>query len=158
VAHVATRLPEAVCAVARAEALPLAGRSFDVVVAGLVLNFTDVEAALAEMRRVARSLVAAYVWDYGGGIERLRAFWAAAELDPADAGLRRVEVGSIEIAIRLRDLDDRWRPFLGGQGPAPAYCARVVRGGAWEERRRPQDGWPVSCGQRSGCEVSRRDG
>ena len=24
---------------------------------------------------------------------------------------------------RFRDFDDYWAPFLGGQGPAPGYCA-----------------------------------
>ena len=24
-----------------------------------------------------------------------------------------------------RDFDDYWRPFLGGQGPAPGYCVSL---------------------------------
>jgi ubiquinone/menaquinone biosynthesis C-methylase UbiE len=51
VAHVAAHSPRIACAVARAEALPLVDRSFDVVVAGLVLNFTDSGTTLAEMGR-----------------------------------------------------------------------------------------------------------
>ena len=41
------------------------------VVSGLVLNFIpDLPTALAEMRRVAPDgVVAAYVWDYSGGME-----------------------------------------------------------------------------------------
>jgi hypothetical protein len=25
----------------------------------------------------------------------------------------------------FRDFDDYWQPFLGGQGPAPAYCTAL---------------------------------
>jgi SAM-dependent methyltransferase len=70
---------------APAENLPLPDGSADVIVSGLVLNFIpDLPAALAEMKRVAPSgIVGAYVWDYGGGMEMLRVFWAAAdEVDP----------------------------------------------------------------------------
>jgi SAM-dependent methyltransferase len=62
---------------APAEDLPLLDGSADVVVSGLVLNFIpDLPAALAEMKRVAPDgVVAAYVWDYGGGMDMLRLFW-----------------------------------------------------------------------------------
>jgi hypothetical protein len=99
------------------------------------------------MSRVAGDggTVAAYVWDYAGRMEFMRFFWdAAAELDPnasnldegvrfplcrpdalealhIRAGLRDVRVTSIEIRTDFVDFDDYWRPFLGGQGPAPAY-------------------------------------
>ena len=32
---------------------------------------------------------------------------------------------AIEVAIRFRDFDDCWSPFLGGQGPAPAYVVSL---------------------------------
>ncbi len=129
-------------------ALPLADDSVDNVVSGLVLNFMpDLQAALREMRRVTRpgGTVAAYVWDYAGRMELMRRFWdAAVELDPsaaaldegirfplcrepalrgafADAELEAIEVGAIDIATPFADFDDYWSPFLGGQGPAPAY-------------------------------------
>jgi hypothetical protein len=38
------------------------------------------------------------------------------------AGLERVEVGSIAADTRFDDFDAYWSPFLGGQGPAPAYA------------------------------------
>jgi SAM-dependent methyltransferase len=131
-----------------AEQLPLSGVSVDVVVSGLVLNFVPEPCtALAEMARVASAegTVAAYVWDYAGGMELLRRFWdtairldaGAAKLDEgirfplcrpealvdlfAGAGLRRVETAAIDIATPFADFDDYWRPFLGGQGPAPTY-------------------------------------
>ena len=134
--------------VADARRLPLAGARFDAVVSGLVLNFVpDPAAAAAEMARVARpgGRVAAYVWDYAGGMELIRRFWdAAAALDPAaaeldegrrfplcqpeplaglfrDAGLAEVAVRPIQVPTVFRDFDDYWTPFLGGQGPAPGY-------------------------------------
>ena len=76
----------------------------------------------------------------------MRIFWdAAAELDPdaarldegirfplcrpdaltglfAGAGLATVHVTAIDIATTFLDFEDYWQPFLGGQGPAPAYA------------------------------------
>ena len=132
-----------------ATAIPLGDASVDVVVSGLVLNFIpDPRAALAEMARVTGKggTIAAYVWDYAGKMELMRYFWdAAVELDPgaakldegirfplcrpqaleklfADAGLTGVEHKAIDIPTPFANFDDYWRPFLGGQGPAPAYA------------------------------------
>ncbi|MET0725340.1 MAG: class I SAM-dependent methyltransferase [Leifsonia sp.] len=129
--------------------LPLADHSVDVVVSGLVLNFVpDLAAALAEMARVTRrgGAVAAYVWDYADRMELMQRFWdAAAALDHdavdlaeslrfrssgADglraaftaAGLGSPELSTVEITTVFADFDDYWMPFLGGQGPAPAYA------------------------------------
>lgn len=131
-----------------ASAIPLGDASVDVVVSGLVLNFVpDQHAALVEMARVTTGggTIAAYVWDYGGRMELMRHFWdVAIELDPAaapldegvrfpmcrpealkqlfaDAGLTQVDVMSIDVPTPFEDFDDYWQPFLGGQGPAPAY-------------------------------------
>lgn len=135
--------------VGSATAIPLGDASVDAVVSALVLNFVDdPRAALAEMARVASAggTIAAYVWDYAGRMELMRMFWdAAVELDPAaarldegarfplcrpepleklfaGAGLTGVEVTPIDIATRFASFDDYWQPFLGGQGPAPAYA------------------------------------
>ena len=132
-----------------ATAIPLGDASVDVVVSGLVLNFVpDQQAALREMARVAgrSGTIGAYVWDYAGRMELMRCFWdAAVELDPdaakldegvrfpscrrealeqlfIGAGLRNVEVRAIDIQTLFADFDDYWQPFLGGQGPAPAYA------------------------------------
>lgn len=137
------------CLAGHAEALPLDGGACDVVVSGLVLNFIPaLPAALAEMRRVtaAGGTIAAYVWDYADGMEVIKCFWdAAVSLDAAaaglhegvrfpvctpsaleaafeDAGLRDVATAPLEVTARFADFDDYWRPFLGGQGPAPAYA------------------------------------
>jgi SAM-dependent methyltransferase len=151
VAHARERLDDrrARFVVADARRLPLAGGRFDAVVSGLVLNFVpDPAEAVAEMTRVTRTggRVAAYVWDYAGRMELIRRFWdAAAAIDPAaveldeggrfglckpeplarlfqEAGLAEVDVHAVEVPTRFRDFDDYWLPFLGGQGPAPAYA------------------------------------
>ena len=138
-----------------ATAIPLNGASVDVVVSGLVLNFVpDQRAALAEMARVTSSggTIAAYVWDYSGKMELLRFFWdAAVVLDPgaaemdegirfplcrpealvalfASAGLNKPEVTAIDIPTSFASFEDYWRPFLGGQGPAPAYAMSLEEG------------------------------
>lgn len=150
----AAALPDAraVFLVADARQLPLAGARFRAVVSGLALNFVpEPEAAVAELARVAapEAPVAAYVWDYGGGMAMIDHFWRAAEiLDPvaagrsengrvpichpdplrelwSAAGLLRPEVIAIETATVFADFDDYWTPFLGGQGPAPGYVASL---------------------------------
>ncbi len=132
-----------------AQALPVPDAAFDAVVSGLVLNFVpDQPRAAAELCRVARpgATIAAYVWDYAEGMQMLRRFWdaavarepAAAALDEArrfplcrpealralfaEAGLGEVSVEPIEVPTVFRDFEDFWTPFLGGQGPAPAWC------------------------------------
>ncbi|MBI4392278.1 MAG: class I SAM-dependent methyltransferase [Euryarchaeota archaeon] len=131
-----------------ARALPADG-SWDGAVSGLVLNFVpDPGKAVSEMRRVVKpgGTVAAYVWDYAGKMELMRYFWdAACDLD-ADArtldeavrfpicepgalrsvfegaGLLGVVTSHVDQPTVFRDFDDYWKPFLGGQAPAPGYC------------------------------------
>lgn len=141
--------PRAAFALGDAQSLPFDAESFDVAVSGLVLNFVPQPAqAVAEMARVVRSggTLAAYVWDYAEKMELIRRFWdvavalepAASNLDEArrfplcqpdaladlftSAGLGQVEGCPIEVPTRFRDFADFWSPFLGGQGPAPAYA------------------------------------
>jgi SAM-dependent methyltransferase len=133
----------------KASEIPLNDRSVDMVVSGLMLNFVpDQPAALAEMIRVTDrgGTIAAYVWDYAGKMELMRFFWdaaidlapSAAELDEGlrfplchpealqtlfeNAGLKGVEVTAIDIPTQFANFEDYWEPFLGGQGPAPAYA------------------------------------
>ena len=132
-----------------AQSLPLEAGRFDVAVSGLVLNFVPKPSLAAqEMTRVVRpgGMVAAYVWDYGGKMEMMRYFWdATVALDPGasklveatrfpmckppgliglfeDAGLQDVQTLMIDAPTTFRNFDDYWNPFLGGQGPAPAYA------------------------------------
>jgi trans-aconitate methyltransferase len=138
--------------VADATALPMPSAACDAAVSALVLNFIGKPPAMvAEMARVTKpgGCVAAYVWDYAGGMQMMRYFWDAAlatspgasgadeaERFPicapeplrglwADAGLQAVEVRSIEIPTVFADFDDYWQPFLGRQGAAPTWLAAL---------------------------------
>ncbi len=149
--------PRAAFAVEDAQALTAADSAFDAAVSGLVLNFIpQPERAAAAMARVTRpgGTVAAYVWDYAGQMQLMRYFWdAAVALDPTAGpldegarfplcqpdplaalwrrvGLHDVVARAIDVPTVFRDFDDYWSPFLGGQGPAPAYAMALN-----EERR-----------------------
>src|SRR5215475_14839444 len=148
-AHHDVRDPRANFIRADARSLPLANDRFDGVVGALMLNFVpEPGAAAAEFARVTvpSGTVAAYVWDYSAGMQLMRFFWdAATDLDPSiakldegrrfpicrpdalrdvfiGAGLRDVSVRAITVPTTFADFDDYWRPFLGGQGPAPGYA------------------------------------
>jgi len=136
-----------------ADRLPYREGGFDIGVSGLVFNFLpDPGLALASIRERLRggAIVAAYVWDYAGGMEFLRIFWeeAAALNSAADAvderrrfplcqqpalaalfqnaGLTDVEPASIEIPTDFASFDDYWAPFQRGTGPAPGYVASLA--------------------------------
>jgi hypothetical protein len=51
--------------------------------------------------------------------EPLRELWTG-------AGLDNVAVQAIEVPTVFADFDDDWRPFLGGQGPAPGYVMSLT--------------------------------
>ncbi|MEV7563264.1 class I SAM-dependent methyltransferase [Streptomyces sp. NPDC089795] len=156
--------PRALFVLADAVNLPFADATASAAVSGLVLNFVpDAPRAAAEMARAVRpgGLVAAYVWDFEeGGMEAIRAFWeAASALDPdardldeavrfplcgreplrellVGAGLDDVAVEAIGVPTHFSDFDDYWQPFLGGQGPAPAYVASLPQERRTELRER----------------------
>lgn len=138
--------------VGNAQALPFPSSRFDAAVSALCLNFVpDPATAVREMQRATRrgGIVAASVWDYADGMQMIRRFWdVATELDPtiahldeairfplcrpeplatlfAEAGLEAVETTSLEIRTTFASFDGYWRPFLGGQGPAPTYVASL---------------------------------
>lgn len=144
--------PRAQFLVGDATELPLQDATSQATVSGLVLNFvSDPTQMLREMVRVTKpgGRVAAYVWDYAGGMEMMRHFWDAAalvspqdaELDEAqrfplcqpaplaalwsEAGLNAAEVREITVPTVFRDFEDYWTPFLGGQGAAPTYLASL---------------------------------
>lgn len=154
-----------------AQALPVETAAYDAVVSGLALNFIPrPELAVAEMARAARpgGLVAAYVWDYAGGMQMLRHFWnAAAALDPAaialdegrrfplcraeplaalfrGGGLDGVTTRPIDVRTEFAGFDDFWSPFLGGQGPAPSYVTSLSADGQAALRERLRAALPVA--------------
>lgn len=131
---------------ASAESMPFDDATFDAALAQLVVHFmADPVAGIAEMRRVTRpgGVVAACVWDYGGGISPLGAFWQAArELQPdleddeshragaraghltelfQEAGLREVEETALTVELVHPSFEAWWDPFEGGVAPAGAF-------------------------------------
>ena len=179
VAALRERHPGAGVHVAPAEALPFAYDTFDVVAAQLVVNFMrDAPRGVAEMRRVSRpgAVVAAAVWDYGGEMTLLRAFWDAAAAGERDealsmpyctpqslgdlwrSALRDVEVVALDVEASYADFDDLWSPLEEGVGPAGAYAASLpdeARANLREEvRRRLGVGAdPFALGARAWCAV-----
>ncbi|MDX6502995.1 MAG: hypothetical protein QOE29_120 [Gaiellaceae bacterium] len=149
VAAVRERNPGVEVHQAPAEQLPFADDGFDVALAQLVVHFmADPVAGLREMARVTREggVVAACVWDHGGGRGPLSLFWdAARELDPDvageshlagavegqltelfdAAGLRQIEETSIGVSVEHATFEEWWEPFTFGVGPAGVYAASL---------------------------------
>jgi SAM-dependent methyltransferase len=152
---VAERLPGVEVSVAAAERLPFPDGAFDAALAQLVVHFmTDPVAGLREMGRVTRpdGVVAACVWDHGGGRGPLTSFWhAVRELDPAapdesgqagvgegqlarlfdQAGLAGAEATTLTVRAGSATFEQWWQPFTLGVGPAGDYVASLT-----PERRR----------------------
>jgi SAM-dependent methyltransferase len=134
---------------ASAEQLPFPDQTFDAALAQLVVHFmSDPVAGLAEMARVTRldGVVAACVWDHGGGQGPLSLFWKAArELDPEvddesqlpgareghlaelfeAAGLNEIEETALSASLEHRSFEEWWEPFTRGVGPAGSYVASL---------------------------------
>lgn len=132
-----------------AEHLPFPNAAFDAALAQLVVHFMkDPVVGLAEMARVTRrdGIVAACVWDHGGGEGPLRIFWEAARaLDPKvddeshlagarkghlaelfeAAGLREIESTALSVSLDHPTFGAWWEPFTRGVGPAGAYLASL---------------------------------
>jgi SAM-dependent methyltransferase len=132
---------------AAAEELPFEDRAFDAALAQLVVHFmADPVAGLREMARVTREngVVAACVWDHGGGRGPLSVFWQAArDLDPRvedeshlagaregdlgqlfhAAGLREIEASALSVSVEHPTFEEWWEPFTLGVGPAGHHAA-----------------------------------
>ena len=141
------RHPEVDVQRAQAERLPFADAAFDAALAQLVVQFmSDPEVGVSEMRRVTQpgGVVAASVWDHGGGRGPLSPFWTAArELDRghggeahgtgardgelarlfASTGLSDVEQTALSVRVEHPTFEEWWEPFELGVGPAGAYVA-----------------------------------
>lgn len=133
--------------------LPYPDDAFDAALAQLVVHFMpDPVAGLREMARVTRpgGVVAACVWDHGGGAGPLGTFWQAVrDLDPgahdesdlagardghlaqlcAAAGLTTIAPGELAVTVAFASFDAWWEPFTLGVGPAGAYVAALDDGG-----------------------------
>jgi SAM-dependent methyltransferase len=147
VAAARERLPGVDVRLGHAEDLPYADGSYEVAFAQLVVHFMqDPVRGLSEMARVARGgLVAACVWDHGGGRGPLSLFWdCARELDPearrkadaspgshsgdltrlfGEAGLTDVVEGTLSVTISLPSFEDWWAPFEEPAGSAGDYLS-----------------------------------
>ncbi|MBF0372371.1 MAG: methyltransferase domain-containing protein [Alphaproteobacteria bacterium] len=133
-----------------AAALPWGLGTFDACLSQLVFDsLPDPGAALAEMARVTRpgGIVAATIWDVGGGMPWLRLFadTAAVVVEPegealrtalfraplagadaladlwSDAGLNMVEQTMLAIRIEFMDFEDCWQPLAVAPGPVSAF-------------------------------------
>jgi len=155
VARCRERLPDVDVRVAAGEHLPYADGEFDAVLSQLVVShLSDVEAGVAEMLRVARdgAPIATAVWDFGGGMTVLRAFWDAARAvrapgaDAADqaqthrfttaesldelwrgAGLADVTTGALMAGTEYADFDDLWQPLEMPDGSPGRFLETLDR-------------------------------
>jgi SAM-dependent methyltransferase len=141
------RHPDVTVLHAAAENLPFEDDSFDTAIAQLVVHFMkDPVRGLSEMRRVTvpGGVVAANVWDHGGGHGPLSVYWEVVrELDPSNtgegqlagatqgdltrlferAGLADVEERSLTVTVEHETFEEWWEPYTLGVGPAGSYVA-----------------------------------
>jgi SAM-dependent methyltransferase len=132
-----------------AEQLPFPDHACDAALAQLVVDFmADPVAGLTEMARVTRrgGVVAACVWDHGGGHGPLSRFWEAARTLESGihgesqlagareghlvelfeiAGLRGIDATMLTASLEHSTFDEWWEPFTRGVGPAGSYVASL---------------------------------
>jgi SAM-dependent methyltransferase len=139
------RYPDVTVLHAAAESLPFEDGGFDTAIAQLVVHFMkDPVRGLSEMHRVTApgGVVAATVWDHGGGHGPLSVYWEVVrELDPSNtgegrlagatqgdltrlfeqAGLTDVEEQSLTVTVEHETFEEWWEPYTLGVGPAGSY-------------------------------------
>ncbi len=144
------RLPGVDVRESGAEQIPFPDAAFDAALAQLSVHFmTDAVAGLREMARVTRpgGIVAACVWDHGGGRSPVALLWQAArELDPsapdesglpgvreghlaslfAAAGLAGAHATALTVRARHASFEQWWEPFTLGVGPAGEYVTSLA--------------------------------
>jgi SAM-dependent methyltransferase len=134
---------------AAAEELPFEDDVFGAALAQLVVHFmADPVTGVREMARVTSEggVVAACVWDHGGGRGPLSVFWdAARELDAhvedesrlagarqghlvelfQAAGVRDAQEGDLVVDVEHPSFEEWWEPYTLGVGPAGAVVTRL---------------------------------
>ena len=167
VAALRERHPDVAVRQAAAESLPFEDETFDATLAQLVVHFmSEPVAGLREMRRVTvpGGIVAASVWDHGGGHGPLSVYWEAVrELDPANdgeahlagvtkgdlrelfeqAGMTDVEEEALTVSVEHATFDEWWEPYTLGVGPAGAYVAGLAPEARQELRERCRERLPA---------------
>jgi len=150
VAALRERQPGVAVQQSAAENLPFEDETFHAVLAQLVVHFMkDPVAGLREMRRVAvpGGIVAANVWDHGGGRGPLSLYWdAVREVDPSSEGesqlagategdltklfeqadMTGVEEEPLTVNVEHETFEEWWEPYTLGVGPAGAYVAGLA--------------------------------
>ena len=143
------RHPGVVVQHASAEHIPFDDGSFDAALAQLVVHFmSDPVAGLREMQRVTRDggVVAACVWDHGGGKGPLSLFWEAVrQLDPdaatesnragtrdghlaelfGEAGFGGIVDTTLSISVLHQTFEEWWEPYTFGVGTVGTYLNGV---------------------------------
>ena len=61
-----------------------------------------------------------------------------------DAEFENITVESLEIETNFKNFDDYWKPFLGGQGPAPTYVLSLNESDRNRLRDRLHEQLPIS--------------
>jgi SAM-dependent methyltransferase len=149
VAAVGERYPGVTVRQAAAEGLPF--EEFEAALAQLVVHFMkDPVGGLREMARVTApgGVVAASVWDHGGGQGPLSPYWDAVhELDPSiddesklagareghltelfrQAGLDGIDEDGLWVEVEHATFDEWWQPYTLGVGPAGAFVVGLDR-------------------------------
>lgn len=138
------------------QSLPLANYKSDAAVAALVLNFvSDPGRLISEMKRVVRptGTVAAYVWDFEGGMNVSQHIWEGVAATNPDApilarneeriklgrpetlsqlfeaaGLRDVTTLGIDITVTYQDFDDYWKSNDTTTSPIGRYIDSLSPG------------------------------
>ena len=59
------------------------------------------------------------------------------------AGLRDVATTAVDVPTRFESFEDYWQPFLGGQGPAPAYAMSLDDAARSRLRDRLRERMPI---------------
>ena len=143
------RYPGVTVRQAAAEALPFEDQEFEAALAQLVVHFMkDPVGGLREMARVTApgGVVAASVWDHGGGQGPLSPYWEAVhELDDSvddesqlagareghltelfrTVGLDGIDEDGLWVEVEHATFDEWWEPYTLGVGPAGAYVVSL---------------------------------
>ncbi|NDK90267.1 methyltransferase domain-containing protein [Gordonia desulfuricans] len=143
-------LPDVDVRQAKADALPYADDTFDVVGANLVVSFMpNPRAGLSEMARVTRpgGRIAATVWDLAGGRAPMAPVWTAFDVlglplvdethmpggAPGEIASMLDDIGltdvtDTELVVRLRHntFDEWWEPYLHAVGPIGEAVAALA--------------------------------